>query len=188
MKVSSPYQSIVLMGKTGCGKGTQAALLSEALGYRVFSTGEEVRRIGREDTPFGRRISAIQVTGWVPEWLASYLMTKAMIESVDEGLVFESVARKPAEAKKLHEIHTMLERNYLVVQLEVSDKVAIERMMKRGRGDYDQADNMKSRLAAYEAETLESLNFFEGEGKLRKVNADQTPEQVFKDIINLLQK
>lgn len=188
MKIETPYESIILMGKTGCGKGTQAKLLAETLGYRIFSTGDEIRRIGSENTPFGRRVQEIQVSGWVPEWLASYLMTKVLLENFAiSGLVFESVARKPEEAHKLHEIHAMLERPYIVVHLDISDEEATRRMQKRGRDASDQAENIKKRLAAYHNETLVSLDFFKSEGKVRQIDADQSPEQVFEDIIRSLQ-
>lgn len=115
-------------------------------------------------------------------------MTKVLLENFAvSGLVFESVARKPEEAHKLHEIHAMLERPYIVVHLDISDEEATKRMQKRGRDASDQAENIKKRLAAYHNETLVSLDFFKSEGKVRQIDADQSPEQVFEDIIRSLQ-
>ena len=185
--MKTPYQSIVLIGKTGCGKGTQAALLAEKFGYQVFSTGNEVRKIGSQPTPLGRRINEIQVAGWVPEWLASYLMTKAVLESGETGLVFESVARKLVEAEKLNEMHEMLERSYVVIHLDIDDETATERMLARNRDASDQTENIVKRLASFHNETKYSLEFFSEKGKVQRVDADQPLEKVFDDIIKLLQ-
>lgn len=187
MEYVTQYQSIVLIGKTGCGKGTQAKLLSEAFGYRIFSTGEKAREIASQDTPLGRHIHQIHVSGWIPEWLASFFMVKVLLEDAStEGLVFESVARKPVEAQKLHEIHEMIDRPYIVIFLEIADDVVIERMRQRNRDESDSEANIINRLRAFNEETTQSLSIFKDLGKVVTVDANQEPEKVFKDIMTLL--
>ena len=185
--METKYRSIVLMGKTGSGKGTQAARLAQALDYEVFSTGARVREIGSKDTPLGRQIQKIQVSAWVPEWLASHLLVKALLEDdTEKGLVFESVARKPEEARKLHEIHVMLERPYIVLNLDVPDEVVIERMRNRHRDASDSESNIQNRLQAFREETMQSLQFFTEQQKVVTINGGQTEEQVFNDIIEAI--
>jgi len=187
MTIKIPYQTVVLIGKTGCGKGTQSELLGSALAYSVFSTGDKVRKTGAMPTPLGRKIQEIQVKGWVPEWLASYFLVKALLEEyVEDGLVFESVARKPEEAVKLHEIHEMLGREYIVVHLEIADDLVVERMLARSRDEADTADNIAKRLKAFYDETQESINIFASYDKVRTVDANQEPDKVFEDIIKVI--
>lgn len=175
------------MGKTGCGKGTQAHKLAAALGFQVFSTGDRVRALSAADTSLGRHIKAIQMSGWVPEWLASYLFAHAVLEEhIDDGLVFESVARKPEEARKLHEMHVMLNRPYVVLYLEAADEVVLERMRKRQRDESDAEENMKKRLQAFYDETVHSLAFFAGQGKVVTIDAVQSEEEVFADVLQAI--
>ncbi len=177
------------MGRAGTGKGTQAKLLAEALGYEIFSTGDKTRSFAAEDTPLGRQIAKIHTTGWIPEWLASYVMTKALMEDfADAGLVFESVARKPEEAKKLHEIHTSLERPYIVIYLDCDKEVLKERLLKRGREGYDTEAKIAERAKAFEAETLQSIDYFSAQGKLKTVPADQPVEDVFAAILAVIKE
>ena len=177
------------MGQTGCGKGTQADLLAKELGYEIFSTGEKSREYAAMDTPLGRLIARMHVVGWIPEWLASYLMTKALIEDfADTGLVFESVARKPLEAEKLHEIHESVERSYIVIYMECSDEVVRERQLARGREGYDTPENVALRMQAFENETRQSLKLFEDRGKLVTISADQPIEDVFQAIMAAITK
>jgi len=175
------------MGKTGSGKGTQAKLLADALQFKIFSTGDKAREIGAQESSLGRRIREIHVSGWIPEWLASYLMVKVLLEeATDEGLVFESVARKPVEAEKFHEIHEMLNRSYIVVYFDIDDEVVVERMRARGRDESDSEANIQNRLRAFNDETLKSLEFFKSHNKVVVVNADQNPEKVFEDVLSLI--
>lgn len=187
MESKTPYQSIILIGRAGTGKGTQAHKLAETLDYAIFSTGDKTREYAAQDTPLGRHIANIHTTGWIPEWLASYIMTKAILEEFpDQGLVFESVARKPEEAKKLHEIHEEISRPYIVLSLECDDEVLTERLLKRGREGYDTVEKIEKRKQAFIAETVHSLEFFAEQGKVKTINADQTVEEVFAEIIRAI--
>lgn len=177
------------MGKTGCGKGTQASRLAQELSYDVFSTGDRVRALAAEDSSLGRHIRDIHTTGWVPEWLASYLFAKAILEEdIDRGLVFESVARKPEEAKKLHEMHSMLNRSYVVLHLDVPDEVVMERMRGRGRDGYDIEENMQKRMQAFYDETVHSLEFFRSEGKVVDIKAVGTEDEVYDEVLKAIAK
>lgn len=187
MEYQSKYKSIVLMGQTGSGKGTQSELLAKELGYHVFSTGDKTREYAAQDTPLGRHIAAVHTTGWIPEWLASYVMTKALLEEYfDVGLVFESVARKPLEAQKLHEIHESTERSYIVLYLECDKNTVRERQLGRGREGYDTPENVEKRMRAFEDETKESLAYFEKQGALVKIDANKSIEEVFATIMEVI--
>lgn len=185
----SKYQSIVLMGQAGTGKGTQAGKLAEHFGYNIFSTGDKAREIAAQDTPLGRAIADIHTEYWIPEWLASYMMTDALLgEKSHEGIVFESVARKPEEAKKLHEIHDTIGRTYIVVLLNADEETLQKRLLARNRPGYDIKEKIEQRRKAFEEETVQSLDFFEKQGKLVSVDASQDIDVVFQDILELLDK
>jgi len=187
--LDTPYQSIIFMGKTGCGKGTQAHRLARELNLPVFSTGDRVRILSAEDSSLGRHIRDIHISGWVPEWLASYLFSHAILaEHLDTGLIFESVARKLEEAKKLHEMHVMLARPYIVLHLEASDEVVVARMRSRQRDESDSEENIKRRLQAFYDETIHSLEFFSSQGKVKTINANQGEEEVYQAVLNAISK
>lgn len=185
MNLKSPYQSIILMGRAGTGKGTQAKKLSEVLGYTVFSVGDKTREYATQDTPLGHYIAKIHTTGWIPEWLASFIMTRALLDEYpDKGLVFESVARKPEEARKIHEIHDEIERPYIVLYLECDDVELTKRLLKRGREGYDTLEKIAKRNQAFLNETVHSLEFFKEKGKLKIINGDQSVDEVFTEIVH----
>ena len=54
---------IVLMGAPGAGKGTQARLLQERLGWSQISTGDMFRELARAETPLAAEVRAVQAAG-----------------------------------------------------------------------------------------------------------------------------
>ncbi len=54
---------IVLFGKPGAGKGTQAPLLAAALGVPTLATGHELRAAIRKGTPPGPEAKACLALG-----------------------------------------------------------------------------------------------------------------------------
>jgi len=183
-QIGTPYQTIIFMGKTGCGKGTQASRLAKELGFRLFSTGDSIRYFSQQETSLGRHIKAMQVAGWVPEWLASYLFVKEIMENAgDNGVVFESVARKLEEARKLHDMHTILDRSYIVLYLDVPDEVVIDRMQKRQRDESDSDINIQKRLDAFYNETVHSIDYFTNLGKVITIDGNRSTDDIYSDIL-----
>jgi len=171
------------MGQAGTGKGTQAGKLAQTLGYEIFSMGDKSREFAAQDTPLGRHIAAIHLTGWIPEWLASFVMTKVILEDyANKGVVYESVARKPEEAKKFHEIHQAIGRSYIVIHLTAPEDVVTQRMLERQREGYDNKENIAKRLAAFKDETMQSVDFFSKQGCLKEIDANRPVDDVFADI------
>ena len=52
----------------------------------------------------------------------------------------------------------------------------------------DTAERAKHRLDVYHHETLPVKNFYQNSGKYVEINGNQTPEQVFEELVNVLKK
>ncbi len=83
--------TIFFIGKPGCGKGTQAKLLSERTGWTVISAGQQFRAIAALDTRVGRKIkSEIEAGLLAPHWFAMYLFQKALFSlPSDASVIFD---------------------------------------------------------------------------------------------------
>lgn len=55
--------NLIFFGPPGCGKGTQAIMLVDKLGYKRISTGDLLRSIAKEDSALGREINTILSNG-----------------------------------------------------------------------------------------------------------------------------
>ena len=116
------HEAILILGKTGSGKGTQANLLADVSDYTLFSTGDRFRKLRTEETPLGRRVKEDYDAGLLmPHWVASHLLQEALFNLDEgEGILFEGTARKQLEAKMFHEVCQWLHKSYIAINLEVS--------------------------------------------------------------------
>ncbi|MCA9357535.1 nucleoside monophosphate kinase, partial [Candidatus Kaiserbacteria bacterium] len=168
MEYSTKYQSVVLMGKIASGKGTQADLILNHFGGTLYSNGNKVRESAQLPTPFGRKMKEMYEGGYLmPEWIASYWMTHALVSQYQsERVVFEAVAKKPNEAELFHEIHEWIDRQYVVFNLDISDELVKARSLARARDVVDSEKSVAKRLEEYHTYTAHSIEFFRNKGTL----------------------
>ncbi|MCH8206826.1 MAG: nucleoside monophosphate kinase, partial [Chloroflexi bacterium] len=54
---------LILFGIQGSGKGTQARILAEKKGYKLFETGKELREMAASGTDLGDKVKGIIEAG-----------------------------------------------------------------------------------------------------------------------------
>lgn len=189
MDYTTAYRSIVFMGKIASGKGTQANLVLSHFGGVLYSNGNKLREVAREPSVFGRKMKEVYEGGaLLPEWVASYWMTHALVSQYpDDLIVFEAVAKKPHEAETFHEIHTCIGRPYVVFHLSVPDEVVRERSEARARDIVDSPKSVEKRLEEYNLHTAQSVEVFRKYGTLIDVDGlagvDEVQTQVFTHLL-----
>jgi adenylate kinase family enzyme len=123
----------------------------------------------------------------IPEWIASYWMTHALISQHEhERVVFEAVAKKPDEAELFHEIHTWINRPYAVFHIDVTDEVVRERSSRRSRDVVDLPHSVEKRLEEYNTYTAKSIEVFRSKGTLIEIDGSKDELGVKEQIFNYL--
>ena len=188
IKYQTKYQSIVLMGKIASGKGTQAGEVVKNFGGILYSNGDKVRESAELDTSFGKKIKEVYEAGFlIPEWVASYWMTHALVNQyTEQKLIFEEVAKKPNEAELFHEIHDWIGRPYVVFNLEITDEEVKRRSDVRQRDIVDSPKSVNKRLEEYHTYTTKSIEFFRERGTLIDIDGSLTPSEVQSHIFTFL--
>lgn len=126
---------VYIMGAPGSGKGTQAKLLSEALGYVQFSTGDAFRSVAKEETGLGRRVKETIDNGYLaPPEMAAEIVMAAVKKHLDQGqgLIFDGTPRTVKEAQMVDAFFA--EQQYgapLVIYLAVDQAEMMRRNSKR---------------------------------------------------------
>lgn len=188
----SSINTVLLAGKPGSGKGTQARLLVEERGWRHIATGDHLRTLQQRPDSFGRRVRETLATGeLLPSWLMTHLLVQTMTGlAPSKGVVLDGFARTSAQANELHDVLTWYGRPYLVIVLDVSDEVAAERMRARTaseeRSDSDTPEKIARRLAIFREEFNHVAPRFSAQNVLRGVDAEDAPEKVHRMISGLL--
>lgn len=185
----STERTIFFIGKPGCGKGTQAKLLSERTGWPIFASGKLFRELEKEDTPVGRKLKSENEAGLLsPHWFAMYLYLKSLF-SVPDGasVIFDGFNRKVPEAELIVSSLAWLERPFSIVHIRVSDDEVRRRLALR-RQESGRADDsvVEERLTEYAEHTDKAIELFRSAGVLLEVDGEQSPEQIAEDIRKIL--
>lgn len=126
---------IYVMGAPGSGKGTQATLLTEKIGYHQFSTGSAFREVSHQPTELGKKIKDLIDNGILcPPELAAEVVINAISDQLKSGngLVFDGTPRTVEESVIVDEYFA--KNGYgrpLAIYLEVSREEMIARNSKR---------------------------------------------------------
>lgn len=178
-------RTVFFIGKPGCGKGTQAKLLSAATGWSIFASGVLFREIAKTDTPVGRKIKMENDAGMLaPYWFAMHLYLDSLLSISDEsGAIFDGFNRKVPEAELVINSLRWIGRPFVVFNIAVSDEEIRRRLAGRkvieGRADDMAVDE---RLKEYYEYTEPAIQIFREAGVLVEINGEQLPERISEDI------
>ena len=184
---------IVLMGAPGSGKGTQAALMVEALGLPHISTGDLLRAAVAAGSELGSQAKAVMDRGELvsDEIVLGLLEERLARDDAAGGFILDGFPRNIAQAEALD---ALLERLGQPVdealQIDVDEEQVVQRIAKRaeleGRSD-DTEETVRNRLRVYAEQTAPVVDFYARKGVLSRVLGEGTIEDVFQRIRGVLQ-
>lgn len=189
-------QTVIFIGRSGAGKGTQSKLLKDFLGEQTpevpilyIETGAYFRKYIKEvgDT-WNRARKLMDIGVRQPDFLAVWVWTTAFIENYrgNEHLIFDGAPRAIDEARVLETVFPFYERkNTTVVFINVSKSWAEARLAGRGRADDVKADVVARRLGFFEKDVMQVIDYYRTEAsacRMVEINGEQTPDEVFGDI------
>ena len=120
--------NIVLYSPPAAGKGTLCEFLKSTYGYEVLSIGQVLRNNRSMDTEVGRKIIETQDKGILtPDSIVAEALKNELKKYEGKNIVIEGYPRNIDQAKMLDTIFD----NYIVINLAVSRKVAMERTLGR---------------------------------------------------------
>ncbi len=169
--------NIVLFGKPGAGKGTQAEFLKNTYNLIHISTGDVFRYNMKNDTALGKLAkSYINEGQLVPDEVTINMLQAEVDKNKDaNGFIFDGFPRTTAQAKALDAF--LEDKNMHIsatIALEANDEVLIERLLERGKlsGRADDQDEAKirNRFEEYNEKTAPLIDFYTAQKKYHAVN------------------
>lgn len=187
----------MFIGRSGCGKGTQAALLTEYLQKkdqerRVFAveTGTRIRAFIAEEQGYAAELSReiYSAGGLQPGFLTAWTWSSMLIKDLhaDDHLLFDGTPRRLLEAELLDSAFGFFKRETPhLIYLNVSREWAKERLLARKRMD-DSKKDIDARLAWFETEVVPAINFYKNNPRyaFHEINGEQAIEKVHQDVIS----
>jgi adenylate kinase len=169
--------NIVLFGKPGAGKGTQAEFLKEKYNLTHLSTGDIFRFNIKNETALGQLAKTYMDAGdLVPD-----SVTIQMLESeVDKnphsaGFLFDGFPRTIAQAEALDAfLATKNQHINATIALEANDEILVQRLLERGktsgRVDDQDEDKIRNRYQEYNEKTAPLMTYYSNQGKFYAVD------------------
>jgi adenylate kinase len=200
--------NIVLFGKPGAGKGTQATRLAAALGLPTLATGDVLRGAVREGTPLGKAAKAAMDRGdLVPDDVILGIMKDTLAKpAYARGVILDGVVRTVPQAEGLERVFSELGRAVdVVLAFDIDNEEIVRRLSGRTvcekcqtpytgrepgtacdkcggalvRRRDDEPDAVRRRLEVYEAQTAPVFEWYRGNGaKVAVVDAVGAVEDV----------
>ena len=173
---------LVILGRQGSGKGTQAARLVELYRPIHVSTGDMLRAAVAAGTELGLQARALLDAGdLVGDDLINGIVSERLAQPdvAENGFLLDGYPRTPDQAAAMEvflvEAGTPLDA---AVNLDVPVDEVTARMLARGRAD-DTEEAIRRRLALYESETAPLLAWFADRGLLDVVDGLGDVDVVF---------
>ncbi|MEK9583811.1 MAG: adenylate kinase [Flavobacteriaceae bacterium] len=187
-------KNIVLFGKPGAGKGTQASVLKEKFELVHISTGDVFRYNISNQTELGTLAKSYMDKGeLVPDSVTINMLADEVDRSIAEakGYIFDGFPRTTAQAEALD---TLLSEKGMQVDatiaLEADEDELTARLLERGKtsGRTDDTDEAKirTRFAEYNAKTAPLIEFYEKQNKLHSVNGIGEIDQITERIASII--
>jgi adenylate kinase family enzyme len=191
--------TIIFIGKSGSGKGTQIKYLTEFLkskgedSIEYVQSGQGLRDFISGGSYTSQKTLEINAQGKLyPTFIAIWSWVDGMIKnfSGEKILIVDGAPRKLNEAIIMDEMFDFYNRkDRYVVEIDVSDDWSKQRLQERGRGDDVHDESVATRLGWFRENSPEILSYFEKTEKYKivKINGEQSIEDVQKEIISALQ-
>jgi adenylate kinase len=185
--------NLLLFGKPGAGKGTQAPRLAESLGVPTLATGDVLRQAVREGTPMGKKAKEYMDRGdLVPDDVILGIVGETLKKpEYSRGVILDGVVRTVPQAEGMKKVLAGLGRTLdAVLCFEIDNEEIVQRLGGRtvcekcqtpytGRNAGDRCDKcggklvrrkddepeaIRNRLTVYDQQTAPVFNWYKKNG------------------------
>lgn len=188
--------NLVLFGKPGAGKGTQASFLKEQYNLVHISTGDLFRNNIKNETPLGVLAKSYMDQGdLVPDQVTIDMLEAEVDQNPQaKGFIFDGFPRTEAQAGALN---TFLKDKQMeisaTIALEAADDILVERLLERGksseRTDDQDESKIRNRFEEYNQKTAPLRDYYTKQNMFYSVNGIGSIEEItqrLKQLINSL--
>ncbi|WAR31496.1 KAD1-like protein [Mya arenaria] len=176
---------VFVVGGPGSGKGTQCERIVSKYGFTHLSTGDLLRAEVASGSARGKELTAIMEKGdLVPLDTVLLLLKEAMMAKAadSKGFLIDGYPREMEQGTRFEKEVTPCK---FALYFHVSDETMTKRLLGRaetsGRVD-DNEETIKKRLKTFHDITTPVIDYYEKQGKLKKVSAEAGPDEVFTEV------
>ena len=176
---------IIMIGRSGCGKGTQSQLLvkyfeekyknlnavntniTEPLTITHITSGGALREFSNANTFSAKKAKEILNSGGlIPEFLIIYIWSGIFTQTLKENdsIILDGAPRKLIEVHVLSSALNFYNyKNPIVIYLDVSESWAKDRLLNRGREDDQNEEEVNRKMAWFENDVMPCIDYYKEE-------------------------
>ncbi len=185
--------NIVLFGKPGAGKGTQADFLKTKYNLVHLSTGDIFRHNIKNNTELGVLAKTFIDKGDLVPDNVTINMLNAEVEKnpTAAGFLFDGFPRTITQAQAL-DTFLATKNNHITatIALEADDEILVQRLLERGktsgRPDDQDEEKIRNRYDEYNQKTAPLTQYYQNQNKFHAVNGIGSIEAVTTRISNII--
>jgi len=169
--------NIVIFGKPGSGKGTQANFLKEKYNLYHISTGDLFRKNISNQTKLGVEAKSYLDNGdLVPDSVTIKMLENEVLSNKEvNGYIFDGFPRTLNQAESLDVFLSSINLKInATIALDVHEDELITRLLDRGkttnRSDDQDVEKIKNRFNEYNTKTSILINFYSKQDKFFSVD------------------
>jgi adenylate kinase len=185
--------NLILFGKPGSGKGTQAEFIKIKYDLIHISTGDLFRNNISNNTDLGLLAKSYMDNGdLVPDEVTIKMLEAEVNKHPNaKGFIFDGFPRTTIQAEILDKFLATLKLSIsMTIALEVDENLLIDRLINRGKdsGRSDDQDRFKiqNRFDEYNKKTSPLINYYKNQNKFFDVNGVGDINEISSRIFNTI--
>jgi len=186
--------NIVIFGKPGSGKGTQANFLKEKYSLYHISTGDLFRKNISNKTKLGIEAKSYLDNGdLVPDSVTIKMLENEVLQNKKvKGYIFDGFPRTLAQAKSLDTfLNSINLKINATIALDVDENELITRLLDRGkttnRSDDQDLEKIQNRFNEYNNKTSILIDFYNKQGKFYSVDGKGSVDDITIRLFDLVE-
>jgi len=185
--------NLILFGKPGSGKGTQAEFIKKKYDLIHISTGDVFRYNISKQTELGVLAKSYMDKGdLVPDDVTIQMLEAEVNKTPNaSGFIFDGFPRTTLQAEMLDEF--LINKNLnisMTIALDVDDEILIDRLIIRGkdsgRADDQDKSKIKNRFEEYNKKTSTLINYYRSQNKFFEIDGTGEVSEISQRIFNVI--
>lgn len=185
--------NLILFGKPGSGKGTQAEFVKNKYDLIHISTGDLFRNNISNNTELGLLAKSYMDKGDLVPDEVTIKMLEAEVNNHPnaKGFIFDGFPRTTVQAEILDQFLITLNLSIsMTIALEVDENLLIDRLIKRGkdsgRSDDQDRSKIQNRFDEYNMKTSPLINYYKNQNKFFDVDGIGDINEISSRIFNTI--
>ncbi|MDA9240863.1 adenylate kinase [Flavobacteriaceae bacterium] len=185
--------NLILFGKPGSGKGTQAEFVKIKYDLIHISTGDLFRNNISNNTELGLLAKSYMDKGDLVPDEVTIKMLEAEVNNHPnaKGFIFDGFPRTTVQAEILDQFLITLNLSIsMTIALEVDENLLIDRLIKRGkdsgRSDDQDRSKIQNRFDEYNMKTSPLINYYKNQNKFFDVDGIGDINEISSRIFNTI--